>query len=249
MGSAHFHNAVRILRSNWNCFDCRRIHRRQIVRRVLLDCCRSSEPEPNDSRPHRMARNSVANGMVPIQCAVVRCVVMLAMEPVLLVAVVQVALRHASRNETNMIVRPRSCCRFRRILPSRIDDSDCPWCRSTNEWRNSDNYQLQLPWSMYLWLLVDEEIAIDSKLIPILIHNTVPYHHTYLYSMDIEPHNLLTTHSYSYFLHNQCSRRACICYHFVRNTNVLDDHHIYQLLFANYMCLLTQLISISVLCC
>lgn len=62
---------------------------------------------------------------------------------------------------------------------------------------------------------------------------------TYLYCVDIEPHILLMIHSYFHFLHNQCSRRACICYHFVRNTNVHVAHHIYQPLFPNYMCLLT----------
>lgn len=235
MGSVHYRSSVRTLRSCGSCSDCRHSRHKRTIRKGLLDYCRSNDVRVLDNRPPRMAGNSVAFGMVLVQFGVV-----LERLPVHVAALVSVpvAVRQSFRIYPNMIVRWWNCYRFRRILRSRIGDNDFPSYRSTNEPRNFDNFQPQLPCDMCLWLMVAKSYAKISFLF-FLVSIRYCGAATHLCSVDIEPHNLLTIHSYSYFLHNQYSRRACICYHFVRNTNVLDDHHIYQLPFANYMCLLT----------
>lgn len=146
MDSVRCCTAGRILRSFGNCFDCRRSRRRRIFRKDLHDCCRSNDVQGPDSRLHRMTSNSVAAGTVPIQFVAV-----------LELVTVSVLLR-PFRNAPNMSVRRQNYYRSRRNLHNRIDDNDSPLCRSTNAPRNFDNFQLQLPYGMCLWLMRDEII-------------------------------------------------------------------------------------------
>lgn len=117
----------------------------------------------------------MAPDLVLAVAVVVRVVVVVV---AVVVAVVGVELELVALHERvhigpNMFVHLGNCYRFHRIRHSRIGDNGCPSCRSTNEPRSSDNFQLQLPCNKCLWLI--DANGMNQNVVEIrLTHSTGP---------------------------------------------------------------------------